>query len=262
MIEEHARTWCRWPATIVVLTIVSGCQTAPTTPADDHDQPSQTGAADPAAPDLARDDMAYLTQLFLTKGHLRVGVELYRQGAFDLADVHMKHPHDELYMDLEPALAARGLPGFADELTALATSVETRQPLTQVEAAHATVVEAIERAAAISGAADPGQIIRVVGSLMRTAAEEYAAGVEGTRVVEPKEYQDAWGFTQVAIEQLDKLSGTGGAASQMAADIRTRIDTLAPAWPSVVPPDTLMTPPPSQALSALARYIEEAGGKL
>lgn len=258
MLNEHVRTWCRRFAAVVVLTAVSGCQDVSPTPAGNHSESAETNAS---APDLIRDDVAYLTQLLLTKGHLRVGVELYRQGAFDLADVHMKHPHDELYVDLGPALTARSLPGFADELTALAMSVETRQPVAQVEAAHATVVEAIERAAAIDGAADPGLVIRVVGSLMQTAAEEYAAGVDGTRVVEPKEYQDAWGFTQVAIEQLDKLSNGGGPASEVAAEIRTRIDALAPAWPSVVPPATLTTPPASQALSTLADYIEEVGAK-
>jgi hypothetical protein len=41
--------------------------------------------------------VAYLTHLGLVRGHLGVGVDLYREGAQDAAQTHMKHPGDELY---------------------------------------------------------------------------------------------------------------------------------------------------------------------
>ena len=47
-----------------------------------------------------------LTQLSLIRGHLFVGMELYRQGAVDHAKTHMKHPQDEIYASLRPAIRA------------------------------------------------------------------------------------------------------------------------------------------------------------
>ena len=62
---------------------------------------------------LATDDTAYLVQLGLIRGHLRVGYALLEAGADAAAATHSKHPSDELYADLEDAFTARGKPGFA-----------------------------------------------------------------------------------------------------------------------------------------------------
>lgn len=174
----------------------------------------------------------------------------------------MKHPHDELYAELEPAFAARGLPGFADELTALADSVEGRQPVDRVDAAYVAAVAAIDRLAGTGAESsrEARDVVQVIANLIRTAADEYAVGVQGSRVVEPQEYQDAWGFTQIAMEQADGLATRGGAAGDVAVDIKARLESLAPAWPSVVPPDTIANG--ASRLSDAATAIEAAGGRL
>lgn len=252
-------SWWGWCLVVGVGVLgASACGRQPAEPVSSHEH----AAADADAPDLATDDVAFLTQLFLTKGHLRVGTALYRQGAVAAADVHMKHPHDELYAELAPALEARGLPGFADELTALAAAVEGRQPIDRVDAALAAANAAIDRVAGID--ADPArasaQVVQVIASLMRHAADEYAVGVQGATVVEPQEYQDAWGFTQIALEQTDRLAARGGAAGQTAAGIRTQLEALAPAWPSIVPPDTITSH--ADSLAAAATAIDAASGGL
>lgn len=252
---RHLSLWSRCLVALIALAFVVGCgaQPAEQAPSLGHAAPAAAGVVD-----LANDDVAFLTQLFLTKGHLRVGVQLYRQSAFDMADVHMKHPHDELYAELAPAFTARGLPGFAEELTGLADSVEGRQPLDRVEAAYATVAAAIDRAAGIDAGLgrEAGEVVRVVANLIRHAADEYAVGVQGDRVVEPQEYQDAWGFTQMAIEQIDRLAARGDVAGRATGDIRARLESLAPAWPSVVPPDTITSG--ASSLAAAAAHIESA----
>lgn len=254
-------SWWKRTSVVFALGVIAGCGTAPA-PAPAADEQAHGHATTADAPDPATDEVAFLTQLLLTKGHLRVGVELYRQGAFEMADRHMKHPHDELYAELEPAFAARGLTGFADELTALADGVEGRQSVDRVDAAYVTVVAAIDRLTGTG--AEPSReardVAQVIANLIRTAADEYAVGVQDNRVVEPQEYQDAWGFTQVAIEQAGGLAKRGGPVGDVAADIETRIESLAPAWPSIVPPDTISSG--ASRLSDAAAAIEAAVGRL
>src|SRR6187399_1890325 len=45
--------------------------------------------------DAGVDNVAYLTHLSLIRGHLEVGMELYRQGEHKAAEPHMKHPIEE-----------------------------------------------------------------------------------------------------------------------------------------------------------------------
>lgn len=89
--------------------------------------------------------VAILTALGLVEGHLWVGLATYRASQAEEAKTHMKHPGDELYADLEPLLTAQGLPGFAEELTALAEAVEGGGPPAEAEAAyqalHVTISE-------------------------------------------------------------------------------------------------------------------------
>ena len=69
-------------------------------------------------------DQMYLTQLGLMRGHLYVGIELYKNGFLENAKMHMKHPKSELYADIVPTFEAKGSSGFAGELEALALAVE------------------------------------------------------------------------------------------------------------------------------------------
>jgi len=194
------------------------------------------GGAAAAAP--ATDDTAFLTQLALIRGHLDVGVELYRRGAVAAAKTHMKHPEDELYADLAPAFAARHVAGFKDSLERLAGLVEAGAPVAQVEAAYADLLRAIDTAASRGApAAAVATKAAVVLALVRKAAEDYAKGVSDGRVTEAHEYQDALGFVRSARSILRSLSAAEKAKHQaVLAEISGDLDSLAVAWPSVVPP--------------------------
>jgi hypothetical protein len=84
--------------------------------------------------------------------------------------------------------------------------------------------------------------LKSIVGLVRTAAEEYEVGVKGRKVTNAQEYQDAWGFTQVAKSQMSAFSENErqrlGAGYQQ---ILGELDALTPAWPSVVSPDSLAT---------------------
>lgn len=180
--------------------------------------------ADRAA-DPATDDVAYLTQIGLIRGHLLVGLALLGEGHADHAKRHMKHPADELYAGLSPAFRARGAAGFADELEQLALRVERDAPTAEIDAAWSALNARMREAAAAAGEPDDSARRRIVANLLCTAAEEYGIGVVDGRVREVHEFQDAWGFTQAARSRL----GNG------LQPLRPVLEALDPLWPALVP---------------------------
>jgi hypothetical protein len=218
-------------------------------------QSGEAGAVAEAS-EAGADDAAFLTLLGLVEGHLRAGIELYRQGAADMAKTHMKHPGDELYVELEPALAARSLDGFADPLEHLAVTVEGDRPVADAEAAFAAVLGGIDRTREASGAGLAARLGSVT-NLVRTAAEEYEIAIKDGRVADPHEYQDAWGFVQAAKAQMAGLSQADRQRLGQDFDgITDELDGLDHAWPSIVPPDSVTTD--AALLFASADRIERA----
>ncbi|HEX2150407.1 MAG TPA: hypothetical protein VHG31_00230 [Stellaceae bacterium] len=189
------------------------------------------------AANLTRSDAAYLTQLGLIRGHLDVGTELYRIGDQKTAVTHMKHPEDELYAALKPALARRGAPGFDNELKTLADKVEKNAGPSEVEAAYNSLLAAIAKAESAVAKPTAPQIGEVIHNLVRTAAAEYSEALEDGRIVEAHEYQDALGFVRVAENWLAKLKRTGADPS-IVTEIEKQIASIKPAWTGVVPPKT------------------------
>jgi hypothetical protein len=204
-----------------------------------------------AAAKLTRSDAAYLTQLALIRGHLNVGVELYRVGDRKAAATHMKHPDDELYAALKPALAKRRAPGFDKELHRLAERVEKNAPPAEVDAAYNALLAAIAKAEAAVAKPTAQQIGEVINNLVRTTANEYRAAVADGQVAEPHEYQDALGFVRTAEDWLQKLEASRANPS-VVAEIRNQIALIKPAWTGVVPPKTAAMDP-SKIYGAAAR---------
>lgn len=195
---------------------------------------------------LASNDVAYLTQLGLMRGHLLMGIELYRAGHIEHARTHMKHPKNELYADLVPAFSARGTAGFAPQLTALSGAVgNDNSTSAQVEAAYADVLKGISEAESrVSSATDAAARLQVVVNLLRTAADEYALGVVDHQVVNAHEYQDSLGFTRTADAMVDAIDAGGNQdLSAALAQVKVYIASLyhVNVWPGIMPPETVTT---------------------
>ena len=177
-------------------------------------------------------DAAYLVRLGLMRGHLLVGHELFGLGARDAARTHSKHPTDELYAGMDNEFAARGTNGFGVQLEAHAAASQG-DDAAAVGDAYAILTTAIGTSeAAVSPSA--AMIAEVVVELLREAAREFAVGVVDGRLANAHEYQDAYGFTQVALAWAVR-----GAESDAAvfAQIAERIRSLADMWPSLEPPE-------------------------
>lgn len=192
------------------------------------------GVADSAL--TAANDVAYLTQIGLMRGHLLVGNELFTKGHQGMATTHMKHPKAELYSSLEDAFAARAVPGFAAELSTLTDRVSQSADATAVAAAYSSLQTAIhtnEQGANTSSAKIIGEVI--VG-LLRTAGDEYAIGVVDGAINNLHEYQDAFGFTRIAMQWAKSpafaRSDTTAASAARIQNLITELDSL---WPDLAP---------------------------
>lgn len=202
--------------------------------------------------DLKADDAAYLIRLGLIRGHLLAGYELYRAGHADMARTHMKHPRDELYAGLVPAICHHGGEAFDTELSALSEKVEAGAGQAEVDAAYEALVAAIREAESAADASLKSELLGVTG-LLRTAGEEYAIGVRDGQLVNAHEYQDAYGFTRIAGMRLEELDDDQRAESpQTVARAEGLVTELSDLWPSLVPGDTV-DGDPSRLYGAAAR---------
>jgi hypothetical protein len=212
--------------------------------------------------DPGTDDVAYLTQLGLMRGHLEVGMDLYRQGEHEAALPQMENAIEEIYEPLEPALDKRGVAAFEEQLESLEQVVEQGAPLERVEAAYEEAQNGIETAEATVPEAERRDLANrfaVMVNLVRAGAAEYdeALGEDG-RVVKPVEYQEALGFVRAAQAMLDQTPAAERArAADAIARAKAQFDAVAGLWPSLVPPATVEGDP--SKLFGAAAYIEIAG---
>lgn len=183
----------------------------------------------------AADKPAYLAQLMMLEGHLKAGAALYAAGEGSQAAVHMKHPHDELYMTLAPMLTAWGARDISSELNALTSAVESGMPVSAVEEAFVSLRSAATRAADASKPTLKETLLAAAKTL-RQAADEYNEGVEDGKVVNAKEYQDAYGFTGVVVERLAAVEGANEAEKAAVAVSREQAALALAIVPAVTPP--------------------------
>ncbi len=222
-----------------------------------------TSEGSSASTELARDDAAFLERLGLIRGHLHAGHALYTDGKPAMAETHMKHPRDELYAGLVPAIEARGFTPFDAELTALKSAVDAGAPSDEVTTAWREVDGAIERLERATDATAQEELL-AIAAMLDTAAEEYGIGVVDGVVDNVHEYQDAWGFSQVALERVGQIASTTDVERQATAEAAVAISSLEDLWPNLDPKVRLGTreeriADAADRVRSLARSIGEPG---
>jgi hypothetical protein len=183
----------------------------------------------------AGDVASFVSQMTILRGHLKAGVALYAAGDPGAARVHMKHPHDELYVSLRPMFAAFGAPAPDAELNALAAAVEGGAALGEVEDKLARVSAAVDRAIAAAKPSVRDRLLAAAATL-RTAGEEFDFAVKDGALVNAKEYQDAYGFLTTVVEQLGGVEGATPAEKDAVALAREQAAVALSAAPSAAPP--------------------------
>ena len=212
------------------LFIFNGCSNEQNHNGHDHD-------GDKKIAKVYESDNEYLTQIALMRGHLYVGIELYKNGYLDNAKRHMKHPKSELYSDIIPTFESKKSEGFAVELENLASAVEGEKNFEFISSKY----EELSKAMAINenfiddSTKLLGKRIMLINSILTIAADEYAIGIVNGVVENKYEYQDALGFTKVAKKIL-KQSITQNEEEEIKKNkVLGIIEDLSYLWPSLVP---------------------------
>lgn len=175
--------------------------------------------------------IAWLTGLGLVEGHLLVAMELLRAGALDAAKTHVKHPSDEIYASLKPGFRRYRAEGFAAELEKLAKAANAADTAA-AENAYREVTKKIERARG-KAPASTKELLLVTARLVETAGEEYRESIKDGRVADAHEYQDAFGFTRVAGNLLERAQAKSISERSAVESARKAIADLNRLWPSL-----------------------------
>ena len=132
-------------------------------------------------------------------GHVQAGIALYRAGAPDQAAPHLLHPVSETHQAERAGIDALGFDQsiFISVSEALEAGKPASEIQPQLRAAEANLAKMQRKAGG-----DPAEIIRF---LMDTVVEEYAIGVNKGEITDPGEYQDAYGFTIIAVRVAKRM---------------------------------------------------------
>ena len=172
------------------------------------------------------EEMEEMQQLAVEKrvafmsGHVVAGLTLYRAGAPEQAAKHLLHPVSETHAAERAGIDALGFKG--DVFEAVSKALDEGKPAAEVEP---MLKEAEENIALLqkNAGGDGADIIRF---LMETVDEEYAIGVTEGKITDPGEYQDAFGFSVIALQV---------ATQQDNAELVSQIDALIKMWPEKGP---------------------------
>jgi len=205
-------------AGFIVSLFLMGCS-----PADSTDQASRS---DVGLEHSTHAEIGLPKRLAFMSGHVEAGLALYRAGQTKMAAPHLLHPVSETHASERVGLDALGFNGAVFE--AVSTALEHGQAATEIE----PLLQAAEANLALLADKAGGNPTEIISYLMETILEEYAIGVQSGQVTDPGEYQDAFGFTKVALKTASKLEGQGS------EELHQALSDLLALWPdSPIPPE-------------------------
>ena len=205
--------------------------------------PGDVAAGGPAGEVHAANDIGTQPlplRLAFMSGHVEAGLALFRAGAPEMAAKHLLHPVSESYAGEREGLDALGFePALFETVSeALEAGRSAGDVAPQLAAAEAHLAEIAARAG--------GDAAEIIAFLMDTVIDEYAEGVTDGVVTNAGEYQDAFGFTVVALGRVD------GLPEPSRADVRAALEALLATWPEAPVPPARPTPVDEVAAAAEA----------
>jgi len=179
---------------------------------------------------LGTTEADFLAALGFMEGHLRAGMALYEAGDLEDAKTHMGHPIEEKYDAVAEPLERRGFGGLRGDIEALAAAAEAEQPFAEIEPLFAQVHSMLDEVRAASPGGDAARL-QALALLTRIAAQEYEIAVDGGKVSNFHEYQDAWGFLRaVEIEAQALADDEREDVAAAAREILAQVERTAPAF--------------------------------
>ncbi len=221
-------------------TVLQGCQNASQDSVEKH--PHHTNKHETMEHDAAHamDRLPIENRLAFMRGHVEAGLALYRAGEPDMAAPHLLHPVSETHQAERKGLDSLGFQGELFETVSKA--LESGQPASEIEP-QLRAAEANLKLVSQKAGGDPVSIIRF---LMETVIAEYSVAITDNRVSDPGEYQDAYGFTIVAMEQAATLKSPHKETTLAA------LNTLLGFWPESAP----IPPQNPKSIDAVTAQVE------
>jgi len=209
-------------------------------------------------------DLDFGVKIAQIRGHLLVGDELVKEGQWNAAYPHFRHPTEELYGPLRGRLKEYRVPPFEAALKTLANVVKSKKGGADYEQALKAVNDALD--AADRGLREKQEkwdsfTIETALEVLKSATGEYRQAIVKDRIAKPVEYQDARGFVWQAERMITGVAPALEKKDAGALDqIRGVLADLKKAWPAAMPPPTPVKDY-GAVLSDVSR-IELAAGKL
>lgn len=201
--------------------------------------------------DIANQDLEYMTNLALIKGHLIVGKELLLLKEYEQVKPHFAHPVDEIYDSLAPLLKKYNVADFKQELIKLNDLVKYTPSSSQVMAAYDLTVQKLDEAIAAVPSEQLNSssfILGVINNLLATTEEEYTAAIIDNKVVENVEYQDSRGFVLYSEMLYQKIANNKNSSSKTQA----LLAEIKSAFPEPIPPQSIVKTP-----EEMTKLVEE-----
>lgn len=219
--------------------------------------PDQAAQSEPESIDTAIEDqhaghdeldmetLPIALRVAFMSGHVEAGLALYRAGAPDEAAKHLLHPVSETHAAERAGIEALGFkPAVFESVSAMLDAGENAgsiEPLLQEAEANIALMQT-------EAAGDP---VAIIGFLMDTALEEYAIGVTDDVITDAGEYQDAYGFSVVALKIARRLD------AEATPDLIAELNALTALWPSDGPV-AASVPTPIETVSAQIAVVRTA----
>src|SRR5262245_17982093 len=185
-------------------------------------------------------DLDFALKIAQIRGHLLVGDELVKQGEWNAAYPHFRHPTEELYGPIRGRLKDYKTPPFEAALKVLANVVKSKKGGDDYERALRAVDDALAAAdRALKEKQEKWDAFTAETALevLKSATGEYEQALVQGRIAKPVEYQDARGFVWQAERMID---GVAPALEKKDADalrqVREVLASLKTAWPAAMPP--------------------------
>ena len=179
------------------------------------------GASEPsnAVSSTPADVLPRPLRLAFMAGHVRAGMALYRAGELEMAAPHLLHPVSETHQAEREGLEELG---FDHSLyVRVSRALEANRPAVDIK----NLLAETETNLALVTSRAGGDHLTIIEFLLRTIVDEYSLSINDGRLTDVGEYQDAFGFSQVAIEHARALP-----VSQR-GDLLDALQQLAALWP-------------------------------
>ena len=185
------------------------------------------------------DALAVEKRVAFMAGHVAAGLALYRAGAPDQAAPHLLHPVSETHADERAGIDALGFDGAVFE--EVSAALEQGRPASEIE----PQLQAAEANIRLVQKNAGGDAAELVSYLMDTVVEEYLVGVNDGAITDAGEYQDAYGFSVVAL----RIAREADLSNEILSELMGLIDM----WPEAGPLADTDPMPTTQVIAQTSR---------